>query len=1136
MAPGVNVIVGPNASGKSSIVRALRAVLYPDEKPGPATAAEAVFGTSHGELHALRLGSELDWQREGASVAPPPMPDYRFIDCFTLGVEDLLATEAGTDADIAARLSRALAGGYDIGAVRRAWPFAVKSTHGRQAGRDLDEARRERRRMEQAREALRSDEARLDELRRRKAEAEQAQAEAQRAAAAANLLDVRRERAGLAERLASYPEGMDRLRGDEAEELERLQQRADERSQSLKQAREARSEAERRLEATALEENSQLDQAALAEHRSRIEQLRTLESELAAKRSERQKAGARLNDAITSLGGAPERAVHIDPATLDAIDRELDGKRELEMAMGRLRQELDRLPAPDESEADLDALVAARSALMEWLTAPTPTRWSTGRWCAVSLGWAAGAVGIAAGTLWQEATAILLLPWAAGAVATIRWVRGPDQRAAARQRYDRQGLAAPVAWSQEGVAQRLDALDRELQRTREMVAQAERRREAESVLTSKQREHDELLDQLAERAAEIGFDLTLADKALDRWLRLTREYDEARRALIEADAEIERLSERAAALRAPVVAFLRDHGELDEGEDSGPERFAARLDSLAQRLDTLEKARRDREEAERSIARLAADRDEMRSAMAGIYERVRLTDGDATTLHERLAWLPEWRQVVDELNRARAREVERERALGNAPGWLEWVAADDAEAIERRQRELEEAAAGRDELLQEIERINQAIERAGHERWLERARAEEQAAEEALRDRLDEALFADAGDYLLGQVAAEHSRSSQPAALAQAQDWFAAFTHHAYRLELGAGDEGSFSAVDNTTGERRRLTELSSGTRMQLLMSVRIAFALEAEQGAEPLPLVLDEALTTADPERFRAAVASLRQLADHGRQVFYLTAQPSDIAYWREADPDVHWVDLARMRQQAAAVASPEAIALPQGPTIPEPGDESPEAYAVRLGVPALDPWADAGKIPVFYLLRDDLPLLRRLLAMHIDTLGALASYLDARAAARLLDDGERQRLRGRVAGARAWLHAWRVGRGFPVDREALAASGAFKATFFERVAALNDEVGGDPQRLIAELAKGEVKGSRRQDREELTEWLSANGYLDERAMLSRGELLQEVVDAMVDWTPDRDTAITEARRLRDSLIAAIGEDDRDEAQPALL
>ena len=90
-----------------------------------------------------------------------------------------------------------------------------------------------------------------------------------------------------------------------------------------------------------------------------------------------------------------------------------------------------------------------------------------------------------------------------------------------------------------------------------------------------------------------------------------------------------------------------------------------------------------------------------------------------------------------------------------------------------------------------------------------------------------------------------------------------------------------FTAVDQVERRGRSLDQLSSGTRVQLLLAVRIAFVEQQEQGVK-LPLLLDEVLGNSDDERARAIMEAVVELSREGRQIFYFTAQMDEVARWR--------------------------------------------------------------------------------------------------------------------------------------------------------------------------------------------------------------------------------------------------------------
>jgi uncharacterized protein YhaN len=75
---------------------------------------------------------------------------------------------------------------------------------------------------------------------------------------------------------------------------------------------------------------------------------------------------------------------------------------------------------------------------------------------------------------------------------------------------------------------------------------------------------------------------------------------------------------------------------------------------------------------------------------------------------------------------------------------------------------------------------------------------------------------------------------------------------------------------------------LSTGTKIQLMMAVRLAFIEESEQGVM-LPILADELLANSDDERSAAMIGALCEISRAGRQVFYFTAQEDEVQRWEE-------------------------------------------------------------------------------------------------------------------------------------------------------------------------------------------------------------------------------------------------------------
>ena len=136
---GVNLVVGPNASGKTSLCRAVRAFLYADEQPDSFVQLEAEVEDENGTARVIRVGREIRWEQEGQSIDSRLLPEHRFLSCYTIEIDALMAASA-TEEEIGERIARELSGGYDLQAVARNEPYHLKSNHGREEARGLRNA------------------------------------------------------------------------------------------------------------------------------------------------------------------------------------------------------------------------------------------------------------------------------------------------------------------------------------------------------------------------------------------------------------------------------------------------------------------------------------------------------------------------------------------------------------------------------------------------------------------------------------------------------------------------------------------------------------------------------------------------------------------------------------------------------------------------------------------------------------------------------------------------------------------------------------------------------------------------------------------------------------------------------------
>ncbi len=1141
LAPGLNLIVGPNGSGKSSLCRALRATLWPDSDAPPGSDLASLWHAQGVPMRA-ELGHAVRWQSEGRSVPAPALPAAHLAHTYTLGLRDLLADDSPADRDLAERLQIQMYGGFDLAALRSR---LSQRSHGRREEQELLAAERALHRLQGERRRLADEDDRLAALReqlvaarRASEELEKLRAASQRAALGEELEDLRRRFEGF----AAPAEKMVRLVGSELEQLDALQADLTRVTEECDDARRRLAQAELDRRACGLSAAGPPDEAKLAAWRSDARELERLIAEGERAQRECARATGAVEAAHRALAGDVSQA-HLEGLSAHELE-ELSGWLTRAFEIRERRSRLESLLEPRVQEAtekaaepaDLEALRRGVDLLREWLATGAPDRSDS---AIMRLAVACGCL-LALLAAYRFHTGFLglaglLLGW----LLARRFSReraSSGQRAALEERFSSLGLPALVHFERSAVRDRLSELEAEL-------AGAERAERAaiERVQLHHQLAEVEACEQEIARGREklrvrLGVDPGLGDLALaDLFERVCR----WRR----AEAELAPLAAASRQLqldRCDRLSRLGKHLVETLGCEPDDEAHAlALLDALSDGCQRWHVAADRRVAAKRDLESCESKRDEFSARRGALLHESGIDASDdpaaaRRVLAARLEDLASFRETSERRRALEQRLEDLDRVLEARPDLQRLGRGEAKDRISQAQG----LVSASEDVAGQIGSIEERIRAACESGALEEQAAHVSAARDKLLARHDELVLALAGDFMLDCVEGEYEQTSRPAVLQRASDYFARFTRHRCELRLeGSGNESCFRALETESGHLRSLSELSDGTRMQLLLAAKLAFTSQAEGELHP-PLFLDEALSASDPERFRAVAESLLALAQSGRQVFYLTCNPADVALWQDVAqsigaPAPRIFDLAEIRRLAAAAVEPRQLEIPQPFVPPAPDGLDPESYAARLGVPVPDSFAPVESLHLFYLLRDDLPLLHRLLTHgRIERIGNWRAFAAEGSARVLFDELICQRIEARVRVAEAFFEAWRIGRGRSVDRSVLQDSGAVSGIFIDRLASIAAECGGRAAELLETLEAGHdarVKRFRSQQLELLRRYLEERGYLDPSPPLAPDSLRARVLAACAEPQPgDLEAAAPvfdseEVLRLVDELTALL-------------
>ena len=352
--------------------------------------------------------------------------------------------------------------------------------------------------------------------------------------------------------------------------------------------------------------------------------------------------------------------------------------------------------------------------------------------------------------------------------------------------------------------------------------------------------------------------------------------DEARRALAERKARLAEFDADCAALAA-ALGVERAADERTRAEDAVVV-WADRLqDALSAEADWRNETRNRDETTARVGAKtkaIAANEERKRAALetAGVaneveFLRVAEAAEEARRLNERRDGAVELLRAVfedcDDAEFERRLEALRDAENDEPEARLAELEAEEA-TLEADVKRLE---------AQEVEicaKIRAAEEKEGASRFS----VERELALSGLREAVE--LYA---PRLLAFQALENSlrrceEEKRPQILADAEEIFGRLTAGRYTRIIANVGDGSFKAVQRD-GVAKTPKELSSGTREQLYLALRLAHIRKYCENAESLPLLTDDAFVNFDDARSEEALRVLAEFAED-RQVILLTCRES--------------------------------------------------------------------------------------------------------------------------------------------------------------------------------------------------------------------------------------------------------------------
>ncbi|MES1188363.1 MAG: AAA family ATPase [Myxococcales bacterium] len=284
------------------------------------------------------------------------------------------------------------------------------------------------------------------------------------------------------------------------------------------------------------------------------------------------------------------------------------------------------------------------------------------------------------------------------------------------------------------------------------------------------------------------------------------------------------------------------------------------------------------ERARRELAEAEARRSEHQQALSALCREAGASDASALfELEQKVLRARELTQELEQLSGRLAEVCEGE----DVDALVEEARQSDKGAVAAQLAELDDLIALREDETREAEREVTQLE-LGLRTYEGRDGADAAQELSATVARLAELSSTWARRRLaaavLERVVDQYREKHQGPVLSRASELFRRLTLGRFsRLQVGL-EETRLECVEAIDGKGLELEQLSTGTRMQLFLALKLASLEQYLKTAPPLPLVLDDVLVEWDDDRLPVALGVLAEFSERV-QILLFTHHGRDLA-----------------------------------------------------------------------------------------------------------------------------------------------------------------------------------------------------------------------------------------------------------------
>lgn len=1103
LSPRINIIAGPNASGKSSTAQLIKKMLWPGDLSGIEAHGSLLAGKENWDI--FLDGNKVSSQHNGINDELKGLPNREAENRYMLALHELIQTN---EKDLARIIMQESIGGYDLDAAKNELKYESKPKSS--TIKEYKAFEKSKKRYEEAldiQKTLKKEEEQLNELEKEKEKAIQAASYNEYYKLIADYKIAEKEASSIYEQFSLYPEVLGQMNGEEYTTVRDLNEEIEELRDVKRNTDHQINKSREEINALEIPEKG-IPKEKLYELEENIRELEDIRKKLINLKQNKADAVKQKEIALSAINPSLQNPEWqgIELGQLNDLDQFIRDAHHVKSQMQNLQDRIEKLQQeyPQETHQDKTKTERGIDYLTQWLKTTINSSNIHPKWLYIMSG----------ATLAAAITALVIQHWLLFMPAVIFSViiiidlvrknqNTHDNISQWEDSYNHLNIGTIPEWTPEYVQEKLEALIRQLNNLelQEKISQQINTHRENLEKVQKQYKQIEQIYESYKKKLHALPQLPETDinsyTGMAYFLENLKKWQLHHSAAQGFEEQIKETTNEGQKLLESINTIA---GEYDEKTVQD----AAKARAVFQKLDEKENKRQKLVLEIKQLETTLKDKNDSlqkkQEKLNNIYQKLKLKTDEQYAIKNLVDQYETYHKLKNELSMARRKAKEKEDAMKAHPFFKktekgpETLTPNEAETLAAEYKGQSEKIIT---IREQITSIQTKINEAKRKHDLEYTLQQKEETIQNLHERYQENLSGMTGDLLINKLKEESKETNRPPVFHRANKLLGQITNGRYQLHMDEENDTAFTAYDTLSIKKQPLPldQLSTGTRIQLLLSVRLAF-IETQESSYKLPLLADELLANSDESRARAIIETLIEISKEGRQVFYFTAQDDEVQKWEQylAHSDINYqlINLSGLPAEKAYKHPGAAPAIKLSKTgLPDPEKNDHHSYGESLGIPPFNLLTDNIEQMHLWYLIDNTSLLHQILSRGIDHWGPLKNFLEQGGKIEGLEEKKIQNLYDITKILSEYIELYKQGRPKPIDRQVLNESGAISPKFIDQVADLLNQQNNNPLHLIEALKNGAISGFRTNKADELAHFLEHDDYLPTTEPIKQEEII---------------------------------------------